>query len=77
MAFEGIDFIKSPAPFRWHENAPAPLFRRKFTVEGPVESAEVRVCGLGYGYFTDAEFTQKYEVSTAKETTVYVKTNFG
>ena len=51
MAFEGIDFIKSPAPFRWHENAPAPLFRRKFTVEGPVESAEVRVCGLGYGYY--------------------------
>ncbi len=51
MAFEGIDFIKSPAPFRWHENAPAPLFRQKFTVNGPVESAEVRVCGLGYGYY--------------------------
>lgn len=32
--------------------------------------------GLGYEYFTDAGFTQKYEVSKASEMTVYVKTNF-
>lgn len=51
MAFEGVNFIKSPSPFRFHENAPAPLFRRRFFVEGPVESAEVRVAGLGYGYY--------------------------
>lgn len=51
MAFEHINFIKSGAPFRHHENAPAPLFRRRFMIEGPVESAEVRVCGLGYGYY--------------------------
>ena len=51
MAFENIGFIKSPSPFRWHENAPAPLFRRRFTVDGLVGSAEVRVCGLGYGYY--------------------------
>ena len=33
--------------------------------------------GLGYGYFTDAGFTQKYEVSKAEDMTVYVRTNFG
>lgn len=32
--------------------------------------------GLGYEYFTDKTFTEKYEVSLAKEMTVYVKTNF-
>jgi alpha-L-rhamnosidase len=51
MAFEGIGFIRSSVPFRWHENAPAPLFRRRFSVTGPVESAKIRVCGLGYGYY--------------------------
>ena len=51
MPFEGIDFIQSPALFLHGENAPAPLFRRRFTVWEPVTSAEVRVCGLGYGYY--------------------------
>ena len=32
--------------------------------------------GVGYEYFTDAEFTQKYVTAKAEEMTVYVKTNF-
>ena len=32
--------------------------------------------GLGYEYFTDEKCTQKYELSTALEMTVYVRTNF-
>ena len=32
--------------------------------------------GLGYEYFTDEKCTQKYELSKAREMTVYVKTNF-
>ena len=32
--------------------------------------------GLGYEYFADKDFTEKFEVSPSKEMTVYVKTNF-
>lgn len=32
--------------------------------------------GVGYEYFTDAGFSQKYETSEAREATVFVKTNF-
>ncbi len=48
--FQGISFVKST---RWDKDdlsAPAPLFRRRFTVKGPVERAVLSVCGLGIGY---------------------------
>ena len=32
--------------------------------------------GLGYEYFTDKDFTEKYEISASRDMTVYVKTNF-
>ena len=48
MAFENIGFIKSPSPFRWHENAPAPLFRRRFRIVGlGRERSSHDVPGLG------------------------------
>ena len=51
MPFHNIGFIKADTPFNKHLNAPAPLFRRRFNVQEPVISAEVRVCGLGYAYY--------------------------
>ncbi len=50
--FEDIFFIKTDEPFvaGYSQNAPAPMFRRRFTLDS-LEKAEIFVCALGYGYF--------------------------
>lgn len=50
--FEGISFIKPNAPYtaEYRDRNIAPMFRRRFTLAG-FKKAELRVCGLGYGYF--------------------------
>ncbi len=49
--FTRINFIKAPVPFDAKAPGDAPMFRRKFTLNGPIESAVVHVCGLGYAYY--------------------------
>ncbi len=51
MIFDRINFIKTNRKFIHAEPGFAPMFRRKFTVSEPIESAVVHVCGLGYGYY--------------------------
>lgn len=48
--FEGVSFIKANIPFR-KDKYYAPMFRKKFTYGGEVNSARIFVCGLGYGYY--------------------------
>ena len=44
-----LKFISaSKAYSTFSERVPAPLFRRSFIVDGPVESASVTLCGLGF-----------------------------
>lgn len=52
MAFENASFIKCDIPFyrEFKSENPAPMFRKKFVVDN-FEKAEIRVCGLGYGYY--------------------------
>ncbi|MBQ8402011.1 MAG: family 78 glycoside hydrolase catalytic domain, partial [Clostridia bacterium] len=51
MLFDRVNFIKVNRKFDPRDPGFAPMFRRKFTIDGPVESAVVHVCGLGYGYY--------------------------
>ncbi len=51
MAFERINFIKADHVFRPKEPGGAPMFRRRFVVDAPVETAVVNVCGLGYAQY--------------------------
>lgn len=48
--FEYVNFIKTGAKYDPHASGAAPRFRRKFTLSGPIESAVLHVCCLGYGY---------------------------
>lgn len=45
-----MKFIKPNVPFDREEMGYAPLFRCRFTIDAPIEKAEVRFAGLGYGY---------------------------
>ncbi len=49
--FDRVNFIKHPRKFVHADPGFAPMFRRKFTLSGPIEKAVVHVCGLGYGYY--------------------------
>ncbi|MBP3917933.1 MAG: family 78 glycoside hydrolase catalytic domain [Clostridia bacterium] len=49
--FSLVNFIKAPGKFDPHVDGGAPMFRRCFSVSEPVQSAFVRVCGLGYAYY--------------------------
>lgn len=49
--FKGINFIKTSRKYDPKANGAAPLFRRKFKIAEPIESAVMYVCGLGYGYY--------------------------
>ena len=49
--FSFVNFIKTPRKYDPKANGSAPLFRRKFTVTDPIESATLYVCGLGFGYY--------------------------
>jgi len=51
--FNNINFIKTSKHHvvEYTLNEPAPLFRKKFTVDGNVCSAKLSVCGLGYAYY--------------------------
>lgn len=45
-----MKFIKPNIPFDRKEEGYAPLFRRVFTIDTPIEAATVCFAGLGYGY---------------------------
>lgn len=49
--FSLVNFIKTPRKYDPKANGSAPLFRRRFTVSEPIESAVLYVCGLGFGYY--------------------------
>ncbi|MBQ7983095.1 MAG: family 78 glycoside hydrolase catalytic domain, partial [Clostridia bacterium] len=49
--FDRINFIKTASKFNPAVPGAAPMFRRRFTVSGPITSAVVHVCGLGIGYY--------------------------
>ena len=51
MPFQHVNFIKLNRYFDPREPGYAPMFRRKFIITEPVESAVLHVCGLGYGYY--------------------------
>lgn len=51
MIFDRVNFIKANRVFNPLEPGFAPMFRRKFTIDEPVENAVVHVCGLGYAYY--------------------------
>lgn len=52
MEFKNAYFIKADAFFDKNDkcNTHAPMFRRKFICNETIKKAEIRVCGLGYGY---------------------------
>ncbi len=49
--FERVNFIKTPRKYEPKANGSAPLFRRRFCIGEPIESAVLYVCGLGLGYY--------------------------
>lgn len=49
--FETARFIKANTPYIKDRNAPAPLFRRHFTMEKIPNRAILSMAALGYGYF--------------------------
>ncbi|MBQ8641974.1 MAG: family 78 glycoside hydrolase catalytic domain [Clostridia bacterium] len=51
MPFNRINFIKVNRIFDPKEPGFAPMFRRRFTINEPISSAVVHVCGLGYAYY--------------------------
>lgn len=51
MPFQHVNFIKLNRYFDPKEPGYAPMFRRKFVITEPVESAVLHVCGLGYAYY--------------------------
>ena len=51
MPFDRINFIKTSRVFNPADPGFAPMFRRKFVIDEPVQSAVVHVCGLGYAYY--------------------------
>ena len=51
MVFQKASFIKPAEAFDLMRKDYAPLFRRKFAVNGKQKCASIRVCGLGYAYY--------------------------
>lgn len=51
MTFEQSYFIKPDIEFDPFREDYAPMFRKKFEINCEIKSAELFVCGLGYGYY--------------------------
>jgi len=49
--FENTQFIKANIQYNADNFSYAPMFRKTFTIDTDIESAEISVCGLGYGYY--------------------------
>ena len=49
--FSKVNFIKAPVLFNPSAAGDAPMFRKRFTVKEPIQTATVHVCGLGYAYY--------------------------
>jgi len=49
--FTKVNFIKAPVRFDPSAAGDAPMFRKRFTVTEPIQTATVHVCGLGYAYY--------------------------
>lgn len=49
--FSKVNFIKAPVRYSPSAAADAPMFRKRFTVKEPIQTATVHVCGLGYAYY--------------------------
>ena len=51
IPFENSRFIKPDIEYKRSGKNYAPMFRRVFSIEEDIQTAEIYVCGLGYGYY--------------------------